>query len=154
MIILIIIRVYYCIKKVLTFVLSFVIILEILTKGDFMQIDPQRILNNFKNFKEKNPETSIPKSILLIYKKCIGEDIFDLYEGEDHEKFKPAVFDFLKLREQITKCENGEALVTLSMKSSNEESKQFLSPLGISIFEAKEVFKTLKQEEFFAVSFN
>lgn len=119
-----------------------------------MQIDPQRLLNNLQKFKEKNPNTSIPKSILLIYKKCIGEDVFDLYEGEDYEKFKPAVFDFLQLREQITKCENGEALVTLSMKSCNEESKKFLSPLGISIFEAKAVFNILKQEEFFAVSFN
>ena len=119
-----------------------------------MQIDQQRVLTNLKSFKEKYPEKLIPRSILLIYKKCIGEDIFDLYEGEDHLKFKPAVIDFLNLRELITKCENGEVLVTLSMKGSNEESKEFLSPLGLSIFEARKVFETLKQEEFFNVSFN
>lgn len=119
-----------------------------------MQIDKQRVLNNFQSFKEKYPEKLIPRSILLIYKKCIGEDIFELYEGENHQKFKPAVIDFLELRENITKCENGEVLVTLSIKGSNEESKQFLSPLGLSIFEAKHVFNNLKQEEFFTVSFN
>jgi hypothetical protein len=119
-----------------------------------MQIDPERVLNNLQSFQNKHPATSIPKSILLIYKKCIGEDIFDLYEGESHEKFKPAVIDFLNLREQITQCENGEALVTLSMKSCNESAKEFLSPIGLSIYEVKKVFNTLKQEEFFAVSFN
>ena len=109
-----------------------------------MNIDSNRITKNIEDFKTKNPDSIISRFSMLIHHKCLDLDIFDLYEEQDSEKFKPALIDFLTLREHITKAENEEVLVGLSMKSFNEAAVTFLAPLGLSIFEAKHVFEILK----------
>jgi uncharacterized radical SAM superfamily Fe-S cluster-containing enzyme len=119
-----------------------------------MNIDSNRIINNVESFTTNNPEHKMSRFSMLIHHKCLGLNIFDLYDENDSEKFKPALLDFLTLREHIMKAENEEVLVSLSMKSFNEAALHFLAPLGLSIYEAKSVFETLKNEEFLTVSFN
>lgn len=115
-----------------------------------MVIDESRITKNIEDYKTNNPEKTISNFIMLLHHKCLNIDIFNLYEDRD---IKPAVIDFLTLREHIVKAENNEALINLSFSSENAEAKKFLEPLGISIYEAKSIFNKLKEEEFLIVDF-
>jgi ferredoxin-fold anticodon binding domain-containing protein len=116
-----------------------------------MIIEKERVEQNIEKYLKLNPTKNISKFIMLIHHKCVGLNIFDLYEGE---KMNEAVLDFLTLREHIVKAENNEVLVQLSLKSENIEAKKFLEPLGLSIYEAKNIFDKLFEEDFLIVEFN